>query len=139
MRLGDYFVDRPIFIKSGVTLSGSWIDEAPTFTFLLVYEGSNSRNSGEDGIIVIDGATDAEVNSPSYRSPCNIYIDPPNKKGVSRNARRMLWWDTRHLGEGHEQNAKLIDWSKKLSTLDCETCKNTRPKFLKVTLKQSRF
>lgn len=62
MHLGDHYVDGPIFIKSGVTLSGSWIDESPTFSFLYVYGDSSSINTGEDGIIVIDGAIDAEVN-----------------------------------------------------------------------------
>ena len=66
-------------------------------------------------------------------------IDPPNKKGVSKNARAMLWGDTRHLGEGYGQNARLVVWWKTLSTVDCETYKNARPKFLKVPLKQSGF
>lgn len=61
MHLGDHFVDGPIFMKSGVTLSGSWIAESPQFSFLSVYEGSSNSNTGETGIIVIDGATDAEV------------------------------------------------------------------------------
>lgn len=75
MHLGDHFVDGPIFIKSGVTLSGSWIAESPQFSFLFVYEGSNNRNTGEDGIIVIDGATDAEVrNCAMARGAwCNLF------------------------------------------------------------------
>lgn len=61
MILGDFFIDGPIYMKSGVTLDGSWIDEAPVFSFLWLYEGSNFGNVAEDAVIVVDGVTDAEV------------------------------------------------------------------------------
>lgn len=62
MILGDFFIDGPIYIKSGVTLDGSWIDESPVFSFLWLYEGSNFGSVTEDAVIVVDGVTDAEVN-----------------------------------------------------------------------------
>lgn len=61
MILGDYFLDGPIYMKSGVTLDGTWIDESPTFSFLYLYESENFSNTAENGVIVIDGVTDAEV------------------------------------------------------------------------------
>ena len=58
---GDYFVDSPVYIKSGVTLSGSSGESCEVCTHMLAYEGSNNGNTEEDGIVVIDGVIDAEV------------------------------------------------------------------------------
>eukprot|EP00904_Undaria_pinnatifida_P008263 jgi/Undpi1/4567/HiC_scaffold_18.g07921.m1 len=58
---GDYFIDGPIFMKSGVTLDGQWQDDFPSWTYFVFYEGENSAITGEDAVIVMDGVTDAEI------------------------------------------------------------------------------
>lgn len=58
---GDYFIDGPIFMKSGVTLDGQWQDDFPSWTYFVFYEGENSASTGEDAVIVMDGVTDAEA------------------------------------------------------------------------------
>ena len=61
MCIRDSFMDGPVFVKSGVTLSGGKSDDAPGYTFFKVYDGENNGNSAEDATVVIDGATDAVV------------------------------------------------------------------------------
>lgn len=58
---GDYYLDGPIYLKSGVTLGGGFSDDAPRWPFLQLYDDPNSGNTVEDAIIVVDGATGAEV------------------------------------------------------------------------------
>eukprot|EP00904_Undaria_pinnatifida_P008254 jgi/Undpi1/4559/HiC_scaffold_18.g07913.m1 len=58
---GDFFVDGPVYIKSGVTLSGSSSESCEVCTHMLAYEGSNNGNTEEDGIVVIDGVIDAQI------------------------------------------------------------------------------
>eukprot|EP00904_Undaria_pinnatifida_P008260 jgi/Undpi1/4564/HiC_scaffold_18.g07918.m1 len=68
LQRGDYFLDGPVFVKSGVTLDGGKSDDAPTSTFFNVYEGDGSRNkAAEDAVIVISGATDAAVEFIDFR------------------------------------------------------------------------
>eukprot|EP00904_Undaria_pinnatifida_P008258 jgi/Undpi1/4562/HiC_scaffold_18.g07916.m1 len=59
-QLGEYYLDGPIFVKSGVTISGQYSSEFTTYTEFILYEGDNIGVSGEDGIIVIDSVTGAE-------------------------------------------------------------------------------
>ena len=54
-------MDGPVYIKSGVTLSGSSSESCEVCTHMLAYEGSNNGNTEEDGIVVIDGVIDAQV------------------------------------------------------------------------------
>lgn len=70
---GDYFLDGPIFIKSGVTLGGGYSDDAPNYPFFQIYDGPNTASTTEDAMIVIDGATNAEVSTqkPGHRLPYN--------------------------------------------------------------------
>lgn len=67
LRDGDFFLDGPVFIKSGVTLAGTVTDDAPGWTFFIVYDGPKTTAAGEDAVVVIDGAIDAEV---SHLSSC---------------------------------------------------------------------
>lgn len=60
---GDYFLDGPIFIKSGVTLNGGYTDDSPNYPFFRLYDGPNTASTTEDAVIVIDGTADAEVSS----------------------------------------------------------------------------
>lgn len=60
-RQGDYYLDGPIFLKSGVTLGGGFSDDSPRWPYLRRYDGPNTGNTAEDAIIVADGATGAEV------------------------------------------------------------------------------
>lgn len=59
-QLGEYYLDGPIFVKSGVTISGQYSSEFTTYTEFILYEGDNIGISGEDGIIVIDSVKGAE-------------------------------------------------------------------------------
>ncbi|CAM9212730.1 unnamed protein product, partial [Laminaria digitata] len=61
LRKGDYFLDGPVFVKSGVTLDGEYSDDAPNWSTFVLYEGANNRNTAEDAVVVIDGVTDAEA------------------------------------------------------------------------------
>ena len=63
--LGNYYLDGPIFFKSGVTISGRFNVEFTTYTDLVFYEGANSGNTAEEAIVVFDHATGAEE-STSY-------------------------------------------------------------------------
>ena len=58
---GGFFVNGPIFLKSNVTLDGAWNPEFGTWSYFYVYDGPNIRSTGEDAVIVIDGATSAQV------------------------------------------------------------------------------
>lgn len=60
---GDYFLDGPIFVKSGVIINGGYSDDAPNYPFFQFYNGPNSESTGEDAMIVIDGVTGAEVST----------------------------------------------------------------------------
>eukprot|EP00904_Undaria_pinnatifida_P008259 jgi/Undpi1/4563/HiC_scaffold_18.g07917.m1 len=55
LKKGDYFIDGPVFLKSGVTLDGEYSDDSPNWTTFLLYEDSNTVQTGEDAIMVIDG------------------------------------------------------------------------------------
>lgn len=82
---GDYFLDGPIFIKSGVTLSGSYSDDVPTFPFFRLHDGPNTASTTEDAVIVIDGATDAEVSTISSvvtASRTEIHLGETNNREV---------------------------------------------------------
>lgn len=63
MQEGNYFLDGPVFVKSGVTLSGTFNAEGPALTFFILYEGDNNGKTAEEGVIVIDGVTDAEAST----------------------------------------------------------------------------
>lgn len=52
MKNGNYFLDGPVFLKSGVTLSGGdYSYNEPSRTYLVLY----NHTSLEDAVIVIDG------------------------------------------------------------------------------------
>ena len=63
-----FFVNGPIFLKSNVTLEGDWNPEFGTWSNFYVYDGPNISSTGEDAVIVIDGATSVSVrlNAPSW-------------------------------------------------------------------------
>lgn len=54
---GDYFVDGPLFLKSGVSFDGSVSDDSPNHTYLELYQGENNGKTYEDAMFVIDGGT----------------------------------------------------------------------------------
>lgn len=58
---GITYVDGPIFMKAGVTISGSTSDDAPAHSFINLYDGANAANTNEEAIIVFDGVVGAEV------------------------------------------------------------------------------
>ncbi|CAN0147040.1 unnamed protein product, partial [Ectocarpus fasciculatus] len=61
LHFGDYYIDGPIFLKSGVFIDGEWKDEYPTFCWLVLYDGDSNTVTGEDAMVVVDGATGAEL------------------------------------------------------------------------------
>ncbi|CAM9855253.1 unnamed protein product [Ascophyllum nodosum] len=61
MPTGGFFVNGPIFLKSNVTLVGVRNPEFGTWSRFYVYDGPNIRSTGEDAVIVIDGATSAQL------------------------------------------------------------------------------
>lgn len=63
MPTGEFYLNGPIFVKSGVTLNGDFVAESWSFTNFVVYEDSTTSGAGEDAIIVIDGATDVMVST----------------------------------------------------------------------------
>jgi len=52
--MGDYFVDGPIFLKSGVSFSGTWSDDTPNYTTFQLYQGENNGKTSEDAMFVVD-------------------------------------------------------------------------------------
>ena len=71
MQEGDFFLDGPVFIKNGVTLSGGVNPEGPITTFFILYEGDNNGNTAEEAVIVIDGVTDALASIDLNDPMCN--------------------------------------------------------------------
>ena len=59
-----FFVNGPIFLKSGVALRGDFNVEFSDWTDFWVYDGPNVSNTGEDAVIVIDNVTDVWVRFP---------------------------------------------------------------------------
>lgn len=56
-------MDGPIFLKSGVTLEGSYSDNYPTRSFFTLYEGDNNGKTAEEAILVVDGVTDVTASA----------------------------------------------------------------------------
>ncbi|CAM9301088.1 unnamed protein product, partial [Laminaria digitata] len=55
---GNYYLDGPVLLKSGVTVVGEFSDEGSVYwTRLNIQEGA----TGADGIINTDGVTDVEL------------------------------------------------------------------------------
>ena len=44
-----------------MTIDGRWSDDSPSWPYFNLYEGTNSGNTEEDAVVVIDSATDVEV------------------------------------------------------------------------------
>lgn len=55
LRTGDHYVDGPVFLKSGVTISGRISDDSPNYTTFILYDGDNNGKTSEDAMLVIDG------------------------------------------------------------------------------------
>lgn len=99
---GDVFFDGPVFIKSGVTLSGKYSDDLGWTSFIL-YEGPNNGNTDEDALIVIDGVTGAQVDHIYFQQKSmpagdvvpgtlgNICMDVRNSKVNIKETRRKLF------------------------------------------------
>ncbi|CAM9327321.1 unnamed protein product, partial [Hapterophycus canaliculatus] len=62
---GEYYVNGPIFLKSGVTLDGYWYDDSEWCELMLYSDGDDV--TGEEAMVVIDGVTGASVESLSFR------------------------------------------------------------------------
>ncbi|CAN0295555.1 unnamed protein product, partial [Ectocarpus sp. 12 AP-2014] len=61
LHFGDYYIDGPIFLKSGVFIDGDWKDEYPSFCWLVLYDGDSNTVTGEDAMVVVDGVTGGEL------------------------------------------------------------------------------
>ncbi|CAN0345437.1 unnamed protein product, partial [Ascophyllum nodosum] len=62
-----FFVNGPIFLKSNVTLQGQLNVEFSTWSDFYVYDGPNISGTGEDAVIVIDGATSVSLEYIEFR------------------------------------------------------------------------
>ena len=71
LELGEYFLDGPIFVKSGVTLSGMYSSDSSSYTELVLYDGANNENAAEEAIIVIADVTGAEVGIARHPASLN--------------------------------------------------------------------
>lgn len=58
--MGKYYIDGPIFLKSGVDLLGSWSEDDYPYETQLILHG-DEQVTGTDGIINAHGVTDVEV------------------------------------------------------------------------------
>ncbi|CAM9500688.1 unnamed protein product [Scytosiphon promiscuus] len=65
LQYGEYYVDGPIFVKSGVTLDGHWYDDSEWCE--LVLYGDDDGVTGEEAIIVLDGVTGARLENLAFR------------------------------------------------------------------------
>ena len=54
---GDYYLDGPVFLKSGISLVGESGEDAPYYTELNLY----GSGTGADGVINADGIEGAMV------------------------------------------------------------------------------
>lgn len=74
-RTGDYFLDGPVFVKSGVTLQGATSDDYPAWTYFNLHEGANNDNTAEEAILVFDGVTDATVEKIAFGRIVEVAVD----------------------------------------------------------------
>ena len=61
MQEGDFFLDGPVFVKNGVTLSGQFNVEFGLYTYFILYESDSNGNTAEEAVVVINGVTNAEA------------------------------------------------------------------------------
>lgn len=64
-------MDGPIFVKSGVTLYGTFNVEFTTYTEFVFYEGANTGNTAEEAIVVFDDVTGAEESTVFFPLCCS--------------------------------------------------------------------
>lgn len=58
--MGAYYIDGPVFLKSGVDFYGDWRDDDPPFaTWLYLHDVATSASV--DGIMNADGVSDVTV------------------------------------------------------------------------------
>lgn len=66
-------MDGPIYLKDGVTLSGTYDAEDVPYGRLNLYDGPKLGAVEEAGIVVLDGVSDAEASaSPVPRIPPRV-------------------------------------------------------------------
>lgn len=58
--MGDYYLDGPVFLKSGVSLLGVFSEDDSPYETHFNMHGSST---GADGVINADGVSDAVVSS----------------------------------------------------------------------------
>ncbi len=63
MEVGDFFIDGPLFLKSGVSFSGNWDGDTNSFTTFILYQGDNNGQTTEDAIFVVDEGSGGVVSS----------------------------------------------------------------------------
>lgn len=59
MVMGDYYLDGPVYLKSGVDLRGVWSEDDSPYETRFYLHGDPT--SGPDGIINADGVTGVDV------------------------------------------------------------------------------
>ena len=58
--MGDYYLDGPVFLKTGIHLNGRWSEDDSPFETRFRMHGSGT---GADGVINADGVSDAFVST----------------------------------------------------------------------------
>lgn len=61
MVMGDYYLDGPVFLKSGVNLLGVWSEDDSPYETAFIMHGSGT---GADGVINAHGVSDILVRTP---------------------------------------------------------------------------
>lgn len=60
---GNYYIDGPIYLKDGITLTGSFDSTAIRYYHarLNLYSGSNTSRTQEDAMVILDGVSNVRA------------------------------------------------------------------------------
>lgn len=117
----------PLFIKSGVTLGGSYSGDSPSNPYFQLVDGPHTKSTGEDAMIIIDGATDAQVSAYSVVTlPALIPVASCCEEGSQYQSVPSLHACCRLFECSHTQ---YLCWRKRLGVnLDVPICPSNNPK-----------
>eukprot|EP00904_Undaria_pinnatifida_P006174 jgi/Undpi1/2687/HiC_scaffold_14.g06065.m1 len=98
LEMGDYYLDGPVFLKSGVSLIGDWSEDDSPYETQFHVHGSGT---GADGVINADGVSGAYVEAIHVRSNLeasgatgtvgNVCLDIKNSEDITIDL--MAWTD----------------------------------------------
>ncbi|CAM9220801.1 unnamed protein product [Pylaiella littoralis] len=119
LRTGDHYVDGPVFLKSGVTISGRISGDSPNYTTFILYDGDNNGKTSEDAMLVIDGVVGGVVEDIffQHKTPMTGEIVPGTIGNLCmevRNSEELRFSELR-LSDARTGGATFAD-SKNIST-----------------------